>query len=134
MVLIVVALSFDILWRNESVPIAEIIVFMYVLSFWAYGNLKGGVWEFPLKIGSFNLSITLMTNFYIVGFFGNIRLLGLGELIFAIIGLPTLCLIISLFLASYMRNSANRTMTLPILIGGTLGYIISVLAVAFLGQ
>ncbi len=133
MVLIVVALSFDILWRNGNVPIAEIIVFMYVLSFWAFGNLKGGDWEFPLKLGSFNLSITLMTNFYIVGIFGNLRVLGFWELISALVVLPTLCLMISLVLASYMRDSANRTMTLPILIGGTLGYIISVFAVAFLG-
>ncbi len=132
MVLIVVALSFDILWRTDYVPIAEIMVFMYILSFWAYGNLKGGAWEFPLKLGSFNLSITLMTNFYIVGIFGNIRDLGLLELVFAIIALPALCLIISLVLSSYIKESANRTMTLPILIGGTLGYIVSVLSVAFL--
>ncbi len=133
MVLIVVALSFDILWRDDNVPIAEIIVFMYVLSFWAYGNLKGGAWEFPLKLGSFNLSITLMTNFYIVGIFGNVRDLGLWELVVSVIALPALCLIISLALASYMKESANRIMTLPILIGGTLGYIVSILAVALLG-
>ncbi|MFW9979199.1 MAG: hypothetical protein ACFFEJ_14030 [Candidatus Thorarchaeota archaeon] len=133
MVLIVVALSFDILWRSDNVPIAEIIVFMYVLSFWAFGNLKGGDWEFPLKLGSFNLSITLMTNFYIVGIFGNLRVLGFWEVIIALVALPTLCLMISLVLASYMKESANRTTTLPILIGGTLGYIVSVFAVAILG-
>lgn len=133
MVLIIVALSFDILWRNDNVPVAQIIVFMYVLSFWAYGNLKGGDWEFPLKLGSFNLSITLMTNFYIVGIFGNIQNLGLWELIFSVFALPVLCLIISLVLASYIKESAKHVITLPILIGGTLGYIISILAVAVLG-
>jgi hypothetical protein len=133
MVLIVVALSFDILWRDEKVPIAEIVVFIYVLTFWAYGNLKGGIWEYPLKVGSFNLSITLMTNFYIAGIYGDLALLGLWEMLFTIVVLPTLCLLISLVLVSYLKESVENTIALPVLIGGTLGYVFSLSALLFLG-
>lgn len=133
MILIVVALSFDILWISGRFPIAEIAVFIYVLSFWAYGNLKGGVWEYPLKLGSFNLSITLMTNFYIVGVFGDIGLLDLWGIGLSIIALPALCLILSIVLAAYLKESADRSMVVPILIGGTLGYAISMSAVILLG-
>ncbi|MFW9967479.1 MAG: hypothetical protein ACFFEA_10035 [Candidatus Thorarchaeota archaeon] len=132
MILIVVALSFDILWISGRFPIAEIAVFIYVLSFWAYGNLKGGVWEYPLKLGSFNLSITLMTNFYIVGVFGDIGLLDLWGIGLSIIALPALCLILSIVLAAYLKESADRSMVVPILIGGTLGYAISMSAVILL--
>jgi hypothetical protein len=45
-ILIVVALSFDILWTSGHFPLAEIAVFMWILAFWAFGNLKGGIWEF----------------------------------------------------------------------------------------
>jgi len=55
-ILIVVALSFDILWISGHFPIAEIAVFIWILTFWAFGNLKGGIWEYPLKVGSFNLA------------------------------------------------------------------------------
>ena len=122
MVLIVVALSFDILWSSGRPPLAEIIVFLWILSFWAYGNLKGGIWEYPLKVGSFNLSITLMTNFYIVGIFGDITSLGLLQIIIAIVALPVLCLVISLILASYIGEAVDRTIALPVIIGGTIGY------------
>ncbi|MHA2386366.1 MAG: hypothetical protein ACXAEE_09175, partial [Candidatus Thorarchaeota archaeon] len=54
MVLIIVALSFDILWSTGRLPIAEIAVFIFVLVLWAYGNLKGETWEYPLKLGSCN--------------------------------------------------------------------------------
>ncbi len=133
MILIVVALSFDILWTAGRFPIAEIAVFVWILTFWAYGNLKGGIWEYPLKVGSFNLAIILMTNFYTVGVFGDITTLGLMELLLAIVALPALCLIISLVLAAYLRDVANRTITLPILFGGTLGYILSMNLILFLG-
>ncbi len=77
MVLIVVALSFDILWTTGRIPFAEILVFIYALTFWAYGNLKGGIWEYPLKLGSFNLSLTLLTNFYVISIYGDLAVLGL---------------------------------------------------------
>ncbi|MHA2351679.1 MAG: hypothetical protein ACXAC0_08065 [Candidatus Thorarchaeota archaeon] len=133
MILIVVALSFDILYASGRFPIAEIAVFIWILTFWAYGNLKGGVWEYPLKVGSFNLAIVLMTNFYIVGVFGDLGLLGLWEILLTIVALPVLCLIIALALASYIRESVDYTIALPVLIGGTLGYVLSMSAVIFLG-
>jgi hypothetical protein len=133
MILIVVALSFDILWTSGKPPIAEIAVFVWILTFWAYGNLKGGIWEYPLKVGSFNLAITLMTNFYIVGIFVDLTILGLWEMLLAIIALPVLCLIISLVLVSYLGEIVDRTIALPVLIGGTLGYVFSMWAVLFLG-
>ena len=132
-ILIVVALSFDILWISGRFPIAEIMVFIWILTFWAYGNLKGGIWEYPLKVGSFNLAITLMTNFYVVGVFGDITILGLFVHLLAIVVLPVLCLIISLVLMSYLREVVERTVALPVLIGGTLGYVFSIWAVLFLG-
>ncbi|MFW9808218.1 MAG: hypothetical protein ACFFE6_02450 [Candidatus Thorarchaeota archaeon] len=134
MILIVVALSFDILWTAGRFPIAEIAVFIWILAFWAYGNLKGGIWEYPLKVGSFNLAIILMTNFYIVGIFGDLTTLGLLEILLAIAALPILCLIISLVLVSYLRNVVNLTIALPVLIGGTLGYAFSMWAVLSLGN
>lgn len=133
MILIIVALSFDILWTAGRFPIAEIAVFIWILTFWAYGNLKGGIWEYPLKVGSFNLAIILMTNFYIVGVFGDITQLGLLEILLTIVALPVLCLVISLVLASYLRESVDRTIALPVLIGGTLGYVLSMSALIFLG-
>lgn len=132
MILIVVALSFDILWTAGRFPIAEIAVFIWILTFWAYGNLKGGIWEYPLKVGSFNLAIILMTNFYTVGIFGELALLSLLEILITIIALPMLCLTISLVLASYIKELVDRTIALPVLIGGTLGYVISMCAVIFL--
>ena len=132
-ILIVVALSFDILLIEGRFPIAEVAVFIWILTFWAYGNLKGGIWEYPLKVGSFNLATTLMTNFYMVGVFGDIVFQDLSATFLTLIALPVLCLIISLVLASYLKDSIDRTIALPILIGGTLGYVFSMTAVLFLG-
>ena len=132
MILIVVALSFDILWTSGRFPIAEIVVFLWILTFWAYGNLKGGIWEYPLKVGSFNLAIILMTNFYMVGVFLDLALLSPWEILLTIVALPGLCLILSLVLASYLKESVDRTIALPVLIGGTLGYVLSMSAVVFL--
>jgi len=133
MILIIVALSFDILWRSGYPPIAEIAVFIWILAFWAFGNLKGGIWEYPLKVGSFNLATTLMTNFYIAGVFGDIGIQNLTAVLLSIIILPAICLIISLVLASYLKEAVDRTITIPVLIGGTLGYVLSMAAVLFLG-
>jgi hypothetical protein len=132
-ILIIVALSFDILLVAGRFPIAEIAVFIWILTFWAYGNLKGGIWEYPLKVGSFNLATTLMTNFYMVGAFGDIAFQNLLAAFLTLIALPVLCLIISLVLASYLKDSINRTIALPILIGGTLGYVFSMTAVLLFG-
>ena len=133
MILIVVAISFDILWISEKFPLAEIAVFIWVLTFWAFGNLKGGIWEYPLKVGSFNLAIILMTNFYVSGVFGDLSILSLGEILLTVAALPAICLIISLVLAHYLKESVDRTIALPVLIGGTLGYAISMAAVLLLG-
>ncbi|MFX0045763.1 MAG: hypothetical protein ACFE8Z_07940 [Candidatus Hermodarchaeota archaeon] len=126
MVLIVVALSFDIMWFFGRIPIAEIAVFIFVLSLWAYGNLRGGIWEYPFKVGSFNLSIILLTNFYVVAMTWGVELLGIWELIVGALLLPMLCLGITLLLASYLKESLDRQITRGILVGGTLGYIVSV--------
>ncbi len=126
MVLIVVALSFDIMWFIGRIPIAEIAVFIFVLSLWAYGNLRGGIWEYPFKLGSFNLSIILLTNFYVVAMFYGVELTGIWELLVGAFLLPILCLGITLILYSYLRESLDREITRGVLVGGTLGYIISV--------
>jgi hypothetical protein len=133
MILIVVALSFDILWLADRIPVAEIAVFIWVLTFWAYGNLKGGIWEYPLKIGSFNLSITLRTNFYMVGVFSDIAIQNLPAVFLTLIALPAVCIIISVVLTTYLKDSIDRKMALEILISGTLGHVISMTAVVFLG-
>ena len=125
-VLIIVALSFDILWNSDRIPIAEIAVFMFTLSIWAYGNLKGGIWEYPMKIGSFNLALMLLTNFYVISIYGDFTLVGLLERIVGAVVLPIICLIISLSLASYLKETLDRTTTLGILIGGTIGYMASI--------
>ncbi|MHA1577354.1 MAG: hypothetical protein ACTSU3_08330 [Candidatus Thorarchaeota archaeon] len=133
MVLIIVALSFDILWISGRFPIAEIAVFMFVLAIWAYGNLKGENWEYPMKLGSFNLALILMSNFYIIAMFGDLNLLGLWESLIGVAVLPVFCLSISLALYQYLGDSADREITLGVLLGGTLGFIISMVAVVFLG-
>ena len=125
MVLIIVALSFDILWATGRFPVAEIAVFVFVLMIWAYGNLKGDVWEYPLKLGSFNLAIILLTNFYAVAMFGDMTLLGLWELVISVFALPLICVAITLSLVSYLRESIDREITMGIVIGGTVGYIFS---------
>ncbi|UCH03492.1 MAG: hypothetical protein JSW05_07790 [Candidatus Thorarchaeota archaeon] len=125
MVLIVVALSFDIMWFFERIPIAEIAVFIFVLSLWGYGNLRGGIWEYPFKVGSFNLSIILLANFYVVAMSWGIELTGIWELALNAMLIPILCLGITLILVSYLRESLDRELTRGVLVGGTLGYIIS---------
>ncbi len=126
MVLIVVALSFDILWATGRIPIAEIAVFVFVLMIWAYGNLKGGIWEYPFKLGSFNLGIVLLTNFYAVAVFGDLAFLGLWGLVISAFLLPLICVVITLSLVSYLRESVDRQITMGILVGGTIGYIFSI--------
>jgi hypothetical protein len=125
MVLIVVALSFDILWSAGRIPIAEIAVFIFALTIWAYGNLKGGKIEYPYKIGSFNLFILLLTNFYSFAVFGDLAYLGLWELVISAIVLPMICIAITLCLVSYLKDLLDKEITNGILIGGTLGYMIS---------
>jgi len=133
MVLIVVALSFDILWYTEKIPIIEIAVFIFVLMIWAYGNLKGGIWEYPLKLGSFNLATTLLTNFYFVTMLTNSGIDMLWAFIIGSVILPILCFIISLSLYKYLKETADREISLGILIGGTLGYVMSTVLLFLLG-
>ncbi|MGY5872773.1 MAG: hypothetical protein RTV72_11045 [Candidatus Thorarchaeota archaeon] len=125
-VLIIVALSFDILWNSGRVPIAEICVFVFTLMIWAYGNLKGGMIEYPFKIGSFNLALMLLTNFYVISIYGDLALVGMLERIVGAIVLPIVCLIISLSLASYLKDTLDRSTTHGILFGGTIGYMASI--------
>ncbi len=125
-VLIVVALSFDILYLSGRIPIAEIAVFMFTLTIWAYGNLKGGNVEYPFKIGSFNLALMLLTNFYVISIYGDLAEVGVLERVFGAIILPVVCLFISVMLAHYMRETLDQSITRGILIGGTLGYMLSI--------
>ena len=125
-VLIVVALSFDILWTSGRIPISEIAVFIFTLSIWAYGNLKGGTVEYPFKIGSFNLALMLLTNFYVISIYGDLALVGVLERVVGSIILPVACLFISLLLASYMKDTLDRSTTHGILFGGTIGYMMSI--------
>ena len=131
-VLIVVALSFDLLWTIK-IPIAEILVFIFALVIWAYGNLKGGNIEYPFKIGSFNLLIILLTNFYSFAALGDIMTVGFEALLISAIGLPIVCLLISYSLVRYLGEILERETTHGLLIGGTLGYIISMTIVFFIG-
>jgi len=127
MVLIVVALSFDILWISGP-PIAEIGVFIFALTIWAYGNLKGGIWEYPLKVGSFNLALILLTNFYVVSIYGNLTILAMWEVLLGVIVMPLVCISIAAGIASYLKDTLDQSITLGVLIGGTLGYMLSVTA------
>jgi hypothetical protein len=132
-VLIIVALSFDILWFFGRIPIAEIAVFMFILVIWAYGNLRGGESEYSFKLGSFNLSILLLTNFYTIALTGNQELPLPLEIVFSIIALPALCICISMLLYSYLKEFVERDSAIGVLIGGTLGYTLSMLMVAVFG-
>lgn len=125
MVLIVVALSFDILWSAGRPPVAEIAVFMFALSIWAFGNLKGGNVEYPFKIGSFNLSLLLLTNFYSFALLGDAILLGLWGLVISAIILPIVCLAITFSLIRYLKDQLDKEVTYGIVIGGSIGYMIS---------
>jgi hypothetical protein len=131
-VLIVVALSFDILWISK-VPIAEILVFIFALVIWAYGNLKGSKTEYPFKIGSFNLLIILLTNFYSSAAFTYLEGLDIWLVIISAIVLPLLCLVISYSLARYLKDALDKEITRGILFGGTLGYMISMTLALTLG-
>ena len=131
-VLIVVALSFDLLWTIK-IPTAEILVFIFALVIWAYGNIKGGNIEYPFKIGSFNLLIILLTNFYSFAALGDIMTLGLEALLLSAIALPIICLLISYSLYRYLGDILDKEITYGLLIGGTLGYMISITIVFFLG-
>ena len=134
MILIVVALSFDILWTAAvRLPIAEIAVFIFALVIWAYGNLKGGIIEYPFKIGSFNLLILLLTNFYSFAVFGDMVYLGLWELVISALVLPLVCLSITISIFSYLKDLLDKEVTYGIVIGGTLGYVISMSLLIILG-
>ena len=132
MVLIVVALSFDILWTSGRIPIAEIVVFIFALSIWAYGNLKGGIWEYPLKIGSFNLALILLTNFYVISIYGDLTILALWEVLLGVVVMPLVCVTIAAGLANYLKENLDQNITRGILFGGTLGYVVSITALIFL--
>ncbi|MHA1961476.1 MAG: hypothetical protein ACW99U_14735 [Candidatus Thorarchaeota archaeon] len=132
-VLIIVALSFDILWFFGYIPAAEIAVFVFVLIIWAYGNLRGGIWEYPMKLGSFNLSLMLQTRLYFVAMIGRLEILNLGEQIFAGIALPLVCVLITLTLARYLGDTIDRDITMGMIVGGTFGYVITTNLVVFLG-
>ncbi|MGY5860213.1 MAG: hypothetical protein RTU63_12665 [Candidatus Thorarchaeota archaeon] len=127
-VLIVVALSFDILWNSDSgrFPMPEISVFIFTLTIWAYGNLKGGMVEYPMKIGSFNLALMLLTNFYVISIYGDLALVGLLERVVGALILPLVCLAISFIMAYYLRETLEKSTTFGILIGGTIGYMASI--------
>jgi len=129
LVLIVVALSFDILWTAGKTPIVEIAVFIYALAFWAYGNLKGGIWEYPLKLGSFNLSIMLLTNFYILSIFQDFSIIPILEIAIGAFVLPAICLVITILLISYLRETIDLSLTSYIVIGITIGYIVGIYSV-----
>jgi len=131
-VLIVVALSFDLLWTIK-IPVAEILVFIFALVIWAYGNIKGGNIEYPFKIGSFNLLIILLSNFYSFAALGDPLTSGFGILLVSAIALPIICLLISYSLFRYMRDILDKEITHGLLIGGTLGYMISITIVFLLG-
>ncbi|MFW9961835.1 MAG: hypothetical protein ACFFDV_12520 [Candidatus Thorarchaeota archaeon] len=133
LVLIVVALSFDILWTGGRIPIAEIAVFIYALVFWAYGNLKGGIWEYPFKLGSFNLSILLLTNFYVLSIFYDMFVHPLLEIVISALVLPAFCLALTVVIASYLKETIDLRITAYIVIGITLGYIIGIYSVMTLG-
>ncbi|MFW9973893.1 MAG: hypothetical protein ACFFDQ_01320 [Candidatus Thorarchaeota archaeon] len=124
LVLIVVALSFDILWTTGRTPIAEIAVFIYALFFWAFGNLKGGIWEYPCKLGSFNLSIMLLTNFYVLSIFDSLAILLLWEIVVGVIVLPAICFTITVVLILYLKETIDFKITGYIVIGITFGYMI----------
>ena len=128
MVLIVVALSFDILWASDRMPIAEIAVFIFALSIWAYGTLKGGIWEYPLKVGSFNLALILLTNFYVISIYGDLTILASWEVIVGVLMMPLLCIAIAAGIASYLKDTLDQSITRGVLIGGTLGYMLSITA------
>ncbi|MHA1949390.1 MAG: hypothetical protein ACXAAO_02950 [Candidatus Thorarchaeota archaeon] len=96
-----------------------------MLVLWAYGNLRGGMWEYPLKLGSFNLAIILLTNFYVISIYGDLAILGLWEIAMGAFVLPIVCVIITASLASYLKEALDRPATLGVVIGGTLGYMIS---------
>ena len=132
-VLIVVALSFDILWITK-VPIAEIMVFIFALVIWAYGNLKGSNVEYPLKIGSFNLLIILLTNFYSSTTLMGLEMLGIWTIVISGLLLPLACLIISYSLVRYLKDILDKEVTHGILLGGTFGYMISMTLVLVIGM
>jgi hypothetical protein len=125
MILIIVALSFDILWSVGRLPIAEIAVFIFILILWAYGNLKGGIWEYPLKLGSCNIAFMLLSHFYVIAIFGDLAFLGLWESMLAVGVLPLFCVLITVALALYLKETIDRRITRDILIGGTMGYVFS---------
>jgi hypothetical protein len=133
MVLIIVALSFDILWAFGSIPLAEIAVFIFVLIILGYGNLRGGMWEYPLKLGSFNLSIILLVNFYSFAIVGEQVLPTMPRLVINVVTFPIICLLVTLSLAYYLRESIDHSLTRDTLIGATLGYMISMSLVIFFG-
>ncbi len=99
---------------------------------WAFGNLRGGKWEYSLKLGSFNLAIILLTNFYTVALTGNQELPLLWEIIIGGLAFPLICLVVTMSLYSYLKETVDREVTRGVLIGGSLGYMISMIIVSLL--
>ena len=71
------------------------------------------------------LAITLLTNFYVISIYGDLAILALWEIVMGAFVLPIICVIITASLASYLKDTLDRSTTLGVVIGGTLGYMIS---------
>ena len=103
-------------------------MFIFALTIWAYGNLKGGIWEYPLKVGSFNLALILLTNFYVISIYGDLTILAMWEVLLGVIVMPLVCISIAAAIASYLKDTLDQSITRGVLIGGTLGYMLSITA------
>ncbi|MFW9889986.1 MAG: hypothetical protein ACFFER_17525, partial [Candidatus Thorarchaeota archaeon] len=72
-----------------------------------------------------NLAFMLLIHFYVIALFGDIALLGIFEALLGVIVLPLVCLVITVAFASYLGDIIDHRVTRDVLIGGFLGYIIS---------
>ena len=99
---------------------------------WAYGNLRGGEYEYSLKLGSFNLSIILLTNFYTAAITVDFVLPVMWTVAISAIGFPLLCLGITWILYTYLKEFTEHDVARGVLIGGTLGYMISMIIVGLI--
>jgi hypothetical protein len=72
------------------------------------------------------LSILLLTNFYAFAVFGDTTVLGIWGIIISVIFLPLVCLGITYSLMRYLKEYLDREIANGIVIGGTIGYMLSI--------
>ncbi len=121
--IIVNTLLLEFVWSSYGrIGGTVILLFAYIgtLGIWAFAHLRGGDIEFPAKITGFKLSLDSVCGLLLLLSSNTLRNIMIGNIIIIASNL-----IPSLLLLSYLRERAERRVTLILLTSETLAQIIA---------